>query len=527
MPLPANSTAWPPTQLAPIAAKQAEFDAWYTGDPDRLGDVYRHDKRTVPYDRVSQYRGGVTGAVARFWWGRPNGNLAAIDTDKLHVPIAADVCQASADLLYAEAPTFSAGTDKTANTELDLALEDGLVTQLAEGNEIGAALGDAYYRVTWDAQLSDRSFITSVHADAAWPEFRWGRLVAVTFWWVVRSDDSVVVRHLERHELAGTGRDAEGVILHGLYEGTRDNLGRLVPLTEHTSTAGIQVNAEGLIATGSPGLAVVHVPNQRPQRRWRQHPIGASLGRSDLDGVESHLDKLDMVYSSWMRDIRLAKARLIVPNYMLSSAGPGQGLAFDTDQDVFTSLNAPPREDGRAEITPQQFAIRVDDHLKTAEQLVTNILRTAGYGPQTFGEAGDVAQTATETDSRDRRSNLTRDRKIRAAEGPLRALLRKKLAVDALVFSSGVGRDVDVKVDFPDVTQASPESLARTNELLYKAQTASARTRVQLQHPDWDEKAIDAEAAAILNEFGAAVPDPGSFRPGVDDAPAGAGSGVA
>ena len=520
MPLPNNGMKWPPAQLAPITRKQAEYDAWYSGDPEKLSKVYRLAGGAPVFDRTSQYRGGVTGAVARFWWGKPVGNLFDNnrESDKLHIPLAADICQASADLLYAEAPTFASENKDTAE-ELDKALEQGTITTLAEGNEIGAALGDSYFRVTWDDQLFDRSFITTVHADAAWPEFRWGQLVAVTFWWVVARNDSQVIRHLERHELAGPGRDATGVVLHGLYEGTEDNLGHAIPLVEHSATEGLAtlVDEDGRIDTESPGLAVVHVPNQTPNRIWRNHPVGRNLGRSDLADVVTELDKLDMVWTSWMRDIRLAKARLIVPNFMLCSGGPGQGAVFDTDQDIFTTLNAPPREDGKSEITPQQFAIRVAEHQQSADALVKVILRTAGYGPQTFGEGGDVAQTATEVDSRDRKSNLTRDRKIRASEGPLKALLRKKLAVDRAKFGGSGDPDGDLAVQFPDTTQASPEALAQTNALLFQAQSASVQTRVKIQHPDWDDKAVQEEAARILAEFGATVPDVASFNPGTED----------
>lgn len=537
MPLPGNGLKWPPTELAPIAAKQAEFDAWYSGDPAKLNGVYSTKADRAPFDRTSQYRGGVTGAVARMWWGKPTGNLFDNnrEADKLHIPLAADICQASADLLYAEAPTFGVGGvtretedddgatvvtttyDKDTAAELDLALEQGIITVLAEGNEVGAALGDSYFRVTWDDTLLDRSFITTVHADAAWPEFRWGRLVAVTFWWVVSVHDATYLRHLERHELDA---DKNGVILHGLYEGTADNLGVSIPLTEAKATAGLaeRVDENSMISTESPGLAVVHVPNQTPNRLWRNHPVGRNLGRSDLADVLSEFDKLDMVWSSWMRDIRLAKARLIVPNFMLSSGMPGQGAVFDTDQDIFTSLNTPPREDGKSEITPQQFDIRVQQHMDTAEALKKEIMRTAGYGPQTFGDGGDVAQTATEVDSRDRRSNLTRDRKIRATESPLKALIRKKLAVDRVLFRSPADPEADLVVQFPESSQANPADLAQTNALLFQAQSASVQTRVKIQHPDWDDTAVMEEAERILQEFGVAVPDPVEVRPpGAED----------
>ena len=512
MPLPTGGQDWPPKALAPIAAKHAEWDAWYVADPDRLAATYRGRTQRA-FDRVSQHRGGVVGALARMWWGRPTTNLlnqAAADSDKLHLPVAADLAQASADMLFAEPPSLIA-THKDAQAELDDAVENaGLITRLSEGAEVAAALGDVYYRVTWDKAISPRSFITAVHADAAWPEFRWGRLVAVTFWWVVERRDQVVIRHLERHELDGQG---VGVIFHGLYEGTPDKLGRNVPLTEHASTEGLPVDADAMITTGTPGLAVEHAPNQTPQRRWRNDPVGRNLGRSDLDGVEPLMDKLDMVYSSWMRDIRLAKSRLIVPAYMLESNGPGAGASFDSEQDVYVTVNAAPREDGKSEIVAQQFTIRVAEHQQTAQQLLDDILRSTGYSRQTFGEGEDVAQTATEVTSKDRRSNLTRDRKIRNLKPALSRILAKKLRVDSELFGLGAPADVAVGVQFVDVTQADPEQLARTNQLLFQAQAASARTRVQLQHPDWDEKKVDDEAEAVLREFSVAVPDPTGFAP--------------
>ena len=517
MPLPTGG-AWPPANLESITNRLAEWSAWYEGDPDTLRKVYSRGQTAPSYDarsraRAAQYSGGVVGAVARMWWGRPRTDLTS-RPDQLHVPLAADMCQASADLLFAEPPslTLPEGADTKVGDELAAAVDAGLWTQVAAAAEVGAALGGVYARVTWDTSMADRSFLTAVHADAAVPEFRWGQLVAVTFWHEVRRDGQLVVRHLERHELDGQG---VGIVLHGLYEGTADALGRMVPLTEHPTTEGLAVLVDelGMISTESPGLAVEYVPNQRPQRRWRTHPVGAHLGRSDLDGVEGLMDALDETYSSWMRDIRLAKARLIVPAFMLQAQGSGMGAFFDADQDVFTTLNAPPREDGASQITPQQFDIRNEAHAATAQQLVEDILRTAGYSKSTFGEDEQGgAMTATEVRARQGRSLMTRDRKIRHWKPALGRLLEKKLAVDAAIFNSGV-TPVRPLVGFDDAVQVDPEALARTNQALFQAQSASAETRVRIQHPDWEKTKVDEEVGRILNEFSVSVPDPAAFNP--------------
>jgi hypothetical protein len=479
MPLPDSNIAWPPKALAPMRSGFDIWSAWYSGDTAALTDVY-NTATTRPSNRPSQFRGGVVGAVARTFWGAPRLDLSKPAPAKLHVPIAADICQASADLLFAEPPTITVDHAAT-QTRLTELLGDGMLTTLAEAAEVGAGLGGVYLRVTWDTTVADGPFVSKVDADAAWPEFRWGNLVAVTFWHVVAATDTQVWRHLERHELTPAG---DGLVLHGLYQGTGDNLGRPVPLTDQPATAPLAalIDAESAINTG-PGLAVVYVPNQRPQRRWRRDPVGQYLGRSDLDGVEPLMDALDI--------------------------GPGKGVAWDSDAEVYAPVRAlASREGSGLPIEMHQFGIRFAEHQATAQQLVDDILRAAGYSASTFGEGTDgAAMTATEITARQQRSFLTRDRKIRLWRPALAELVEKLLVVDRLVFSSAV---VPSRPDvaFADGVQDSPLSLAQTAQALKTAQAASTKTLVQLVHPDWDDTQVSDEVDLILSESGQSVPDP-------------------
>jgi len=500
MPLPDSATPWPPAELDTITPAMNAWDAWWTGDVDALEVAYRNSKTTRT--RPSQYAGGVVGAVSRFFWGAPSADAATSGPRrKLHVPIATDLCQASADLLWSEAPTITVDDDTT-QQRLDQLIDDGALQVFSEGAEVGAALGGHFLRVTWDdTVVAGRPFLTTVHADAAWPQFRWGRLVGVTFWSVVKRSGQQVWRHVERHELDALGT---GVILHGLYEGQDTNLGHLVPLTDLAATAGLVTDErpDGTVSTQSPGLAVVYVPNQRPQRRWRKDPLGQHLGRSDLDGVEGMMDALDEVYSSWMRDIRLAKARLLVDSNALTDNGPGRGATFDTDREVYSSLNAPPGSLANAKMIAQaeQFQIRHEEHRATAADLLDQILRTAGYSPATFGLGGEgSAMTATEVLARQQRSFLTRDRKLRAVRPALSEVLEKLLAVDAAIFGSGV-KPQRPDVEFPDGVQDSLLTLAQTAQALRTAEAASTQTLVRLLHPEWDDTQVTEEADAIMAE---------------------------
>jgi A118 family predicted phage portal protein len=374
-----------------------------------------------------------------------------------------------------------------------------MLATLQTAAEVGAALGGVYLRPVYDVTLADRPWIVAEHADRALPEFTWGRLSAVTFWKIVREEDSQVWRWLERHE--------PGVIMHGLYQGTKDNLGRPVPLEDSEATAPFAplVNAEGAIPTGYEGLDVVYVPNQA-SRRWRCKPKLKDFGRSDLDGVEPLMDALDETYSSWMRDIRLGKGRIVVPNAYLRSNEPGRGASWNPDQEAFAGVEMLHRGDGMA-LTVAQFAIRVAEHRDTAEDLVNQILRSAGYSGQTFGLGGDAAVTATEITARERRSMTTRGKKILRWRPALAQLVEALLAVDQAVFGGGITPQRPT-VEFEDSVQEDPLTLANTADVLRRAQAASTDTLVRMAHPEWDDTMVQAEVARIQQEQGMAVEDP-------------------
>ncbi|MEU0332220.1 phage portal protein [Streptomyces sp. NPDC006193] len=496
MPLPTSDIAWPPPYLAPALDAMHTWDAWWSGDPDRLETLYGGSTGGAPDPKRLQYAGGVVGRIARWWWGTPTG--PGERRTKLHVPIAGDLCGGSADLLFSEPPKLVVDDENT-QKRLDELTDDGMLATLQTAAEVGAALGGVYLRPVYDTDIADRPWLDAVHADRAVGEFRWGRLAAVTFWKVVAEEDGQVWRHLERHE--------PGAILHGLYQGTRDKLGRPVPLEDHPATEGFAplVNEEGAILTGYDGLDVVYIPNQS-SRRWRCTPRLQDLGRSDLDGVEPLMDALDETYSSWMRDIRIGKGRIIVPDTYLQSNGPGRGASWNPDQEAFAGVNVLRSGDGMA-LTVAQFAIRVQEHKETAEDLVNQILRSAGYSGQTFGIGGDVAVTATEVTARERRSMTTRGRKILRWRPALAHVIEALLAVDRIVFGSDVTPQRPT-VEFEDSVQEDPLSLANTVNVLTQAQAASIETKVRWVHPEWDEDQVRAEVQRIQQEQGMAVPDP-------------------
>lgn len=485
----------------------ALHDAWYVGDPTGLTSIYQGGKPAA-LTRPSQHAGGVVGAVSRFFWGKPQAD--GEERTRLHIPIASDIATTSADLLFSEPPRFllpriNDETEHPAQSRLEDIINTPQVhAGLVEAAEYAAAHGGVYLRIVWDKDLTDHPFWTVVAADAALPRWKFGRLNHVTFWTILERTGSTVLRHVETHR--------PGFIGHELYLGTDSDLGKPQPLTDHHATAWAAdlVNDASEIPTGVTTLTVAYVPNMLPQRRWRKNMLLAPLGRSDFDGIESVFDSIDEVWSSWMRDIRLAKARVFVDQNFLDNNGPGNGASFDADREIFTALPAGAGSFANDKpLDVHQFAIRVDEHKTTMQELVRTALRGAGFSPASFGDdAGAVQETATQVKSKQQLSERTRDKKIRYWKAALTPLISTLLEIDKNVFGDNKYDGQPVEVRFTEKSQQDVLELAETIQYLSNAQAISTELKVRMMHPDWDKLKVDEEVERIKEDLAAPLGDP-------------------
>lgn len=498
VPLPTENTAWPPANTH--NSELREYDAWYSGDPDKLSGLYGGGYAGATPARMTHrttQAGGVVGRVARWFWGTPTP--AGEQRTKLHVPLAADICGTSADLLFSE-PIQLSSEDAKVQAFLEGLQDDGLDAKVHEGAEVGAALGGTFLRTVWDTDVQARPWTEIAHPDGAVPTWRAGRLHSVSLWSQLEDQgDGTVWRWVEHHE--------PGSIAHALYAGTVSNLGKVKPLQDHPATEHLaaRVDAESREVTGIRNLTVAYVPNMLPNRLHRTAP----MGRSDLQGVTPWLDALDEAYSSWWRDIRLAKARIHMPESMMQSNGPGEGATADFDRELYVPVSGTlARADmGLANaMQVQQFAIRVTEHADTCRAWTERIIESAGYSTQSLSSGTGGAVTAAEVHSHERRSYMTRGKKARYWTQGMRYHLDTQMQVGAAI-RSGVTPG-DFTVEFADGVQESSMQLAQTSLALRSAESASAKTRVKMIHPDWDDTAVDAEVAAILAESGAGEPVP-------------------
>lgn len=521
MPLPAGGQGltWPPKSEADVGTLYREHAAWYSGDPEKLAAFYSGSQ-------VFPARPGTLAVGRSPWWrswGRANSAQYAIQQRaQLHIPLAGEMAASSAALLFTELPDLTIAEAQTTRGPIpadggegpivlapseavlaqdrleELLVEGGVHARLLEAAETAAAMGGVYLKPAWDEKLADHPILAVQQVDMGIPEFSWGLLRAVTLWRELKTDGRVVLRHLERHERAP---DGTALILHGLYRGTAGELGERLSDVQLMAETGL----EPVVVLPFKGLGIRYVPNMRPNRRWRQ----SFLGQSDYAGAEGMLDALDETWASWMRDIRLGKARIMVPEDFLLP-----DRRFDVDHEVFTGLDMQPSS-AQNQITSQQFEIRVEQHLGTALALLERIVSNAGWSPQTFGlNIAGRAESGVALRVRESKTYFTRQRKagwFSVAVGDVAEML---LAIDRTIFKRTEHGVYRPSAELPEGT-ATPGELAQTLTALRSAEAASTETLVRMLHPEWSDDQVDAEVSRINEERGTSVPNPGGF--GVTD----------
>lgn len=527
MPMPTQNTPWPPPQWLPAYLAYAENNAWWTGNRKELEAVYGGNtgRPTIPYARPTRNgRQSTVGSSLReralsFFWGarggtRTHGAPAPI---RSHLPAAANLATLSSDLQFAVPPRFLiAGEEADSKDEIAVRLRDLMDTDRARAGfniygEAKAALGGTITIPMWDKDIAPGEvWFETFGADTTIPEFRSGRLAAVTLWSEIR-EDATYWRLLSYHGVD----NGVGYIEHALFMGKVDNLGRRVPLTEHFIGAEYAdlVDGQSRVLTGIDRLDAVYGINA-PSIEWRRDPVLRYAGRSDFAQLHGLFDDLDRTWSSWQRDLRLGVGRTFVPSAYLQNLGRGQGAAFDDVAEYVTRLDVPGDVDGGLAIHHQQHAIRVEEHLATLDATYREILRKAGYSPSSWGDhqSGGGNVTATEIEDRSAASERTRSKKNLHDRQTLSELARIVLDVDRVHFG---GPGYDPKrlpfVEFPEMSQETPRDLAETVGLLDAAGAISLMQKVARSNPEWTATQVSDEVRAIRQERGLNAPDPAAL----------------
>lgn len=549
MPLPEPNQPFPSTDLQPVFDQYRSNRAWaFGGDQDIAGvyggwDTSRGDDMNTHYNRgagSSFFRRAWRSLTRPFWSAQDpavTGGAPPQQKTRMHSPIAGNLSALSSDLLYAEPPRIVVqrqGTPLTSDDDLSKQLAQILDEQfeatMSEAGEWVAGMSSACLVAQWDTtDGSRRPWVTVSPADSFIPEYRGSTLTAVNLFTTYHDvaptgRTKATYTHVERH--------AVGTITHALYRSSRSDggdIGDLVPLDDWIEQVSHLRDIIGHLEDPIANTIILNTGISRmtaypwinlPTRRYSLVPATRWAGRADFEGAEQVLDKIDLTWSAWMRDIVIGRARLFVPEQYLESAGPGGGPAFDEDSEILTPFfGAAVNPDGGVPeaISAQQFAIRAADHAATLHALVLELLTHAGISPASYqgvSQSGSSSRTATEVTADRDATNRTRKRKIRYHNRAVVPLVEALLDLNRVHYRGAtLGVDDEIVATFPTMDQIAPLVLAQVQQTLRGAQAASTRTLVMMQHPDWEPQEVDEEVGRIVAENPGLAGDPDAEDP--------------
>ncbi|MDQ3577451.1 MAG: hypothetical protein M3443_07575 [Actinomycetota bacterium] len=491
-----SGSQWPPPGHGALRAHWQSWRAWWSGD---LAALKRYAPLTAP--------GG--------YWQRLHDKPD--NAREVHLPLPSDIARTAGQLVAGTTPSLTWSTKPETDAWNALDEPIGWSNKLLEGFQTGSPLGGFYLRPAWDDRLARHPLSTVVPQDEALPEFRFGMLWQCTFvqelpspaGWKQQSPGEVW-RHLEHHE--------PGEIRHELWLGTTGNVGRPVSLTDHPTTA----HFSGVIDTRpirpmGDGLIIDYVPNLLPNPL-----VPMPLGKSDFQGgTETFFDMVDSAYDSWMRDIDLGKARILVAQEMLDQAPTGSrsmasrfgrgapARAFDLDAKVFTGVPGMPMDDSGkpSPITPVQFKIRFQEHAASVADFAERGIEACGFAPQTLGRNVDGQLSGAAMRRRDHKSYRTQGDKRRYARSPIERHAETLMRINHVHFG-GPAPAKRPELGWRDNDQSDPFENAQTIDLLRRGEAASTEVLVAMAQPELDPNEVAEEVARIVAERAAAKPAP-------------------
>jgi hypothetical protein len=110
--------------------------------------------------------------------------------------------------------------------------------------------------------------------------------------------------------------------------------------------------------------------------------------------------------------------------------------------------------------------------------------------------------TATEIRARERKTLITRNKKLLYWRPGVRDILYGWLAVKRSIFNDTTVTPERPEVEFPEVVLPDQLELAQTASTLAQADAASKETLVRMVHPDWSDEEVKTEVRMIYAETG-------------------------
>jgi len=471
--------------------KQEEAYTWYQGDPSALQRLYLLSEHRLYQDAT--------------FWGTKHDNG---DTPRVHVDIAGDIAQTSAALLFSEPPAIAVDQEdiSTHGSYKEIIDITDLHCVLEEAAEICAASGGVYIKLNG---TEDSLYLEAVPPHSVFPIYEGKVLTEVYFYTRIGTDinnqseqPTAYSVFLREHRYISE----EGLVIESDFVRASGNA--IVGYDSISDHPGYSYIIPHVVVQRYEHLGVVYVPNLKPNAVNPASP----QGRPDYIKCYTMFDFLDETATNWRRDIRLGKSTNFISSSLLeitkSTDSPQETLhKYRHNTENFVAINM--EQDmmflsggkGWQPMTHIQADIRSKEFIDTYLEVAKDLVRKAGYSPQTFGfETSNYVQTGVSVTKMERRTFQTKQKKQRYWASGIKNLLEAiRLYGQAIGISIP---DSPITVDFADGASSSDIQLTSDAVRNFRQVRAmSTYAAIKLQHPSWTDAEIQEEVKLIKKEL--------------------------
>lgn len=393
------------------------------------------------------------------------------------VPLAQEMARLSSALLFSAEPKLIHETKQDVLDRVIAANSPGEF--LLETGEHVAVQGYGALRVIRDEEISDVPLLTFVPANRVIWRVRHGRFVVGGYVVIERQPNPFsdeVYRLVENH--------LPGVIERSMYRGNRTSLGSTLPPEKWLEEfSGLPERTE-------------HRLDAPTLYRWNNVPGG----RSDLAGLDTHFDRLNEYES-----IGVDKMRKSVPVTLVDRKIADRQGRVKLHGVVFTGGQGSTMGDGVAKtVETIQPALQSEEHIAFVRHLRESILMYGGYSLASWGlDDGGSADSGKALRLRQARTLLTKAGKERSARS---AITQAFAAACAWAENASSVEDYRPELMLGDGLPTDPLEDAQEAAIKRGAGVESLEQAIRELHPDWDEKAVEAEIERIEKENDAKMP---------------------
>lgn len=407
-------------------------------------------------------------------------------------PLARLISRASANLLFGEPATFTAGDDADADALEALVSANDLDSELIRAAMVSSSEGEVWGRILVQPALLDYPIIEWTSGANVIPHFMGRFCTGATFVSQWQTGQTEVHRLLEKYE---AGRNTAV-----LYRGTRTSIGREIPLEDFEKTESLQPET----LTGIAAPLVAFIPNS----------LGAdpTRGVSDYRGLEQRFLALNEATTVGQQNLKLAgRKRALVDAEYLDNNGQlpdGEDVFVRQDTEAMMGENSKP---------VQLIDYDYDSAAVTAwiEHLIDTTLTYAGVSPQSVGRSVDGgAVSGTALKLKMTHSLMEAAGKGRAFDRGLSRLLGFAAQLDARpTTQGGFGRKWTDPATEPTVNRGDgllrdDKEAAEILTSLFNAELISQEESIATWRPDWSADQVKEELARLRGGEAPAESDP-------------------